>query len=419
MSEPSIVPEEWQQHELGRYIRIKHGFAFQSDHFVPKGQHTLLTPGNFNMEGGFRELGSKQKYYDGHIPDGYILNRDQLLVAMTEQAPGLLGSAILVPEGGRYLHNQRLGLVEICDEEAVDNRFLYFLFNSEDVRVTLATTASGTKVKHTSPSKICDVKVWMPLLEEQRKIAETLSTWDEAIEQQTRLLALKRERKRGLMHQLLTGKVRFKEFEGLEWRKLKLADVVDLLKDGTHGTHEHFENGVPLLSAKDIIDGKILLNNEPRLISLADYGKIHKNYFIQKNDLLLTIVGTLGRVALVKTEARFTVQRSVAIIRAGKKLLPEYLYFCFQSRGMQKALQGSANASAQAGVYLGELAKLGIYLPNIEEQQKIASVLSAADAELETLQTQLSALRLQKRGLMQRLLTGRTRVKLGREVAAS
>ena len=76
-----------------------------------EGDYALLTPGNYFESGGYRDRGEKQKYFTGSIPSDYILSEGDLLVAMTEQAAGLLGSPLLVPEPDRFLHNQRLGLV--------------------------------------------------------------------------------------------------------------------------------------------------------------------------------------------------------------------------------------------------------------------------------------------------------------------
>ena len=90
---------------------IKHGFTFKSKYFTDQGDYVMLTPGNFYETGGYRDRGEKQKYYCGEIPNGFILEKGDMLVAMTEQAAGLLGSPILIPEPNKFLHNQRLGLV--------------------------------------------------------------------------------------------------------------------------------------------------------------------------------------------------------------------------------------------------------------------------------------------------------------------
>ncbi|MDQ8192662.1 hypothetical protein [Roseibacillus persicicus] len=138
---------------------MKHGFAFKSEFFKTAGEHVLLTPGNYYEEGGYRDRGSKQKFYDGEIPEGYILEQDDLLLAMTEQAAGLLGSPLLVPESNRFLHNQRLGLVQRTSEQPLSNRFLFHAFNTKSFREEIHNTGTGVKVRHTSPTKICDTKV--------------------------------------------------------------------------------------------------------------------------------------------------------------------------------------------------------------------------------------------------------------------
>jgi type I restriction enzyme, S subunit len=168
-----------------------------------------------------------------------------------------------------------------------------------------------------------------------------------------------------------------------EWEFVVLKHLTSLLKDGTHGSHANSILGVPLLSAKDINDGKINLNNNPRIISFDDYDTIHRSYEIKENDILLTVVGTLGRVALVQKCQKFSVQRSVAVIRVNEKINHAYLAHFFNGVLFQKALVARANASAQAGVYLGELAKIPIPVPPLLEQQKIASILSSIDATLE------------------------------------
>lgn len=202
----------WESRCLGELLRIKHGFAFQSKYFTEEGDFILLTPGNFFEEGGFRPKNGQEKYYSGTVPAEYLLSCGDLVVVMTEQADGLLGSSALIPESGRYLHNQRIGLIVDLNEKHVDKPFLYHLFNSKLVRRQIAATASGTKVRHTSPSRIYDVVVMMPPMAEQRYIADVLTTWDRAIDLTARLITAKQQRKRGLMQQLLTGRRRFQRF---------------------------------------------------------------------------------------------------------------------------------------------------------------------------------------------------------------
>ena len=109
---------------------------------------------------------------------------------MTEQAEGLLGSSAIVPHGGLYLHNQRLGLVRLLDESKTDRRFVYYLFNSKPVRQQIRASASGVKIRHTAPSRIADVRVSVPALRQQQRIACILSAYDELIENNQRRIRI-------------------------------------------------------------------------------------------------------------------------------------------------------------------------------------------------------------------------------------
>jgi type I restriction enzyme S subunit len=167
--------EGWVEKPLSALAEIKHGFAFKSEYFTNEGRYVLLTPGNFYEEGGYRDRWEKQKFYAGDIPDGYILNQGDFLIAMTEQAAGLLGSSIIVPEDDKFLHNQRLGLVSVKSGAPWVNEFFFHAFNTKRFRRVVHDGASGVKVRHTSPNKLGLVKVRYPLLiSEQKRIAASL-----------------------------------------------------------------------------------------------------------------------------------------------------------------------------------------------------------------------------------------------------
>lgn len=168
--DPVRNEKKWKEERIGDIFSVKHGYAFKSEFFSEFGHYALLTPGNFYEKGGFRDRGDKQKYYLGEILKEYVLNKKDMLVAMTEQAPGLLGSPIIVPESNRFLHNQRLGKIvpQIADFEVL---FIFHLFNSAGVRGKIDIKATGTKVRHTSPTKIEEIIVGYPPLNLQNKFA--------------------------------------------------------------------------------------------------------------------------------------------------------------------------------------------------------------------------------------------------------
>jgi len=162
MTAIGLIPESWEFTQLKKFFSIKHGYAFKGEYFKESGEYILMTPGHFFEEGGFKDQGSKTKYYTGEIPQDYLLKERDLLIAMTEQKSGLLGSYAFVPESNKYLHNQRLGLIENLDHNSIDIDFLSHVLNTNIVRKQIAQTATGSKVKHTSPGKILDVWVTIP-----------------------------------------------------------------------------------------------------------------------------------------------------------------------------------------------------------------------------------------------------------------
>ena len=147
-----------------------------------------MTPGNFAVGGGF--LADKPKYYAGPVPDDYILQEGDLVVTMTDlsKAGDTLGYPALVPRilGRRYLHNQRIGLVEIKEGAEADKRFLFYRLRASDYRHHILATASGSTVRHTSPGRIHEFETTLPAITEQRAIAGVLGALDDKIEQNRR-----------------------------------------------------------------------------------------------------------------------------------------------------------------------------------------------------------------------------------------
>lgn len=171
---------EWKRYKLGDLLRVKHGWAFKGEFFSETGIQSILTPGNFYESGRFKANTSKDRFYIGEYPKEYLCSKGDLIVAMTEQAAGLLGSTAIVPEDNRYLHNQRIGLIS-CNEY-LNKDFAYYLFMTQTVRQQISRSASGTKVKYTSPEKIYEVQVDIPKIQTQKNIAIFLSILDKKIQ---------------------------------------------------------------------------------------------------------------------------------------------------------------------------------------------------------------------------------------------
>lgn len=161
--------------KMGDFLSVKHGYPFQSEHFATEGHYVVVTPGNFYEAGGFKRIPGKEKYFTAQFPAEYLLKKGDLVVAMTQQTAGLLGSTAIIPADDEYLHNQRIGLISF-DETVVDKLYLYYLFMTRPVRKQIEDSASGTKIKHTSPDKIYDVVVYLPNLDVQKHVGQLM--WD-------------------------------------------------------------------------------------------------------------------------------------------------------------------------------------------------------------------------------------------------
>lgn len=165
-----------------------------------------------------------------------------------------------------------------------------------------------------------------------------------------------------------------------------LGDITVFIKDGTHGTHKDVSEGLFLLSAQNIDDGKINIGMNDRKISTNDFNAIHRRYRLQDDDILVSIVGTLGKCAILKDyRDNYTFQRSVAIIRFDtEKILPRFAYYQMLGDSFQGELRKRESKGAQGGVYLGELEKIPFSAPSVETQQKIVAVLDCVTEIIET-----------------------------------
>ena len=183
---------EWKETSLASVIEVKHGFAFPGANIrdEPPGD-ILLTPGNFAIGGGFK--GDKFKYFDGEVPEDYVLKEGELVLTMTDlsKQADTLGYPAIVPRsrGPRFLHNQRLGKVLIKRGAELDRGFLFYLLRTTEYRNEVLASATGTTVKHTSPGRILAHKASIPDLAEQKSIAAVLGALDDKIELNRRMNA--------------------------------------------------------------------------------------------------------------------------------------------------------------------------------------------------------------------------------------
>ncbi|MEQ9363465.1 MAG: restriction endonuclease subunit S [Leptospirales bacterium] len=260
----------WPTIKLGELFKIKHGFAFKGEYFADTGDFILLTPGNFKEEGGLKLKGEKEKFYSGQFPDEYLLKQGDIVVAMTDltQTALILGSSAVIPESGKYLHNQRLGKVFGLNTDRALPEFVFYLFNAPSLRGQVKGSATGATVKHTAPSRIYDVTAPLPPLPIQQRIAGILSAYDELIENSQRRIKILESMARALYREWF---VHFR-YPGHEnharvasplgeipegWEVCKVKDIATV----TYGfpfASKKFNidgNGTPVIRIRDIREG--------------------------------------------------------------------------------------------------------------------------------------------------------------------
>lgn len=294
-----------------------------------------------------------------------------------------------------------------CDGKRLNNRFLKNYFESEffvQQYFGIMSQSTRNQVPITTQRKL---SISIPTIQEQTKIASFLSSVDEKISQLTQKHELLSQYKQGMMQKLFSQKIRFKADDGSEfgeWGITSIKDAVSFIKDGTHGTHpDDLSSNLFLLSAKNLQNGKILIDEKDRRINQREFDSIYKNYKLKDGDILLSVVGTIGRVAIFKEHYEgYAFQRSVAFMRF-KKALPEFVYQLFLAKDFQNELLVRQVVSAQPGIYLGDLSKIEIKLPCLEEQTKIANFLSAIDQKIAGVAQQIEQTKQWKKGLLQQM----------------
>ena len=366
----------WREIALGDAFTVKHGFAFKSAYFEDDGPHFVLTPGNFHEKGGFRSRLGKDRAYVGEFPEGYVLEKGDLIIAMTEQGPGLLGSSAIVPEGNRYLHNQRIGLVDSLDEKILNKRFLYYLFNTMGVRGKINGSASGTKVRHTSPERIYRVCVRVPEPECQARIASLLSAYDDLIENSTHRIALLKGAARELYREWFV-RLRFPSHEHTKivdgvpegWERQTLGDVLSSLESGGRPKGGAREEGIPSIGAENVTGiGQYDFAKEKYVPE--DYFSAMRKGVLRSRDVVLYKDGAnIGRSSYFGDgfpHEKCAVNEHVFILRALPEVGQNLLYFwAAEDETRQHVANLNAN-TAQPGVSQDKLKTLGFVQPPSE-----------------------------------------------------
>ncbi len=351
--------EAWVLRTFGELFKLKHGYAFKGEHFSDVGPYIVLTPGNFYDQGGFKHK-SQEKYYTGDVPEGFILSRGDLLVAMTEQAEGLLGSSAFVPADNLYLHNQRLGLVADLDTERLDRTFLYYLLNFQSVRDQIRATANGAKVRHTSPSRIYEVTARLPDVSTQQKIASILRAYDDLIDSNLRRIAILQAMAQTLYREWF---VKFRSHGRDEvgiansplggipvgWEVLPIKNLGEVILGGTPSrrTPSYWANGtIPWLKSGKLNDIRVIDGTE----SITQEGLRHSATKLMPRKTVL--IAITGAILLSFLEIDACANQSVVGVIASDRVGSEYLHLYLQEHIdlLKSKMSGSAQQHVNKSV---------------------------------------------------------------------
>ena len=400
-----IIPQEWEVKRIkdfGPVITGSTPSTLDSENYG--GRYMFVSPADLSEDAKYimtteKTLSDKGYSQARRIPKGSILFT-------------CIGSTI----GKIGIASQDLATNQQINSIVTNGEYLFYALSFQSNRIKILANEQAVPIINKSDFE--RIKVAFPPLAEQRKIAEVLGVWDEAIEKQARLIEKLALRKRGLMQRLLSAKLRLPGFSE-PWEKVKLGDIGHFLSSNTLSRdclNEQIGN------IKNIHYGDILI----KLPTIVDASFIHIPYVnddvIVKSDYLKN-----GDIIFADTAEDYTVGKAIEIINiqaipvtSGLHTIPfrpksgifvnRFLGYYVNSTDYRRQLQPLIQGIKVYSISKTALCKTTLKIPTLSEQTAIAEVLTAADREIELAKEKLERLRRQKRGLMQQLLTGKKRI---------
>ena len=324
-------------------------------------------------------------------PDCFVLN----IVFAWEQA---VAKTTLAEKG--MIASHRFPMYKPIAGKLDLNYILYFFKSPYGKHLLgLASPGGAGRNKTLGQKEFDKLHILLSPYSEQRKIAEILSTWDEAIDKTEQLIAALQVCKKGLMQRLLTGEVRFPGFD-CEWKEGKLQDIAKVILGQSPGSsaYNHSKIGLPLIQGNADISNR---KTAPKVYT----SKITKQCEI--GDIILSVRAPVGETAMSIHKA--CIGRGVCAIRA-TTCNSRFLYHLLVS--FEQQWQRFAQGSTFTAINSTDIRQISLSMPKtIDEQKRIGKAFDTCDAEIALREQKLAVLQKQKKGLMQRLLTGQVRVK--------
>ena len=317
------------------------------------------------------------------------------------------------------------------DEGVVSPLYIYFKFNDDicsdffefyfdggqanrQIKDIVQEGARNHGLLNLSIDDFFNIKICTPPLDEQKKIAEILSTWDEAINLTINLIENKKRFKKALMQNLLTAKIRFPEFQD-EWREVKLGNIGVFKTSSVDKIIQKGECIVNLVNYMDVYRNTHI-NSSLKLSQTSASNREIENLSLAKGDVLFTpsseTLYDIGHSAVILSDMPNTLF-SYHLVRFRLDIKNDivFLGYVFNQDNILKQFARLSQGATRYTLSIRDFQNVFINLPNLKEQQKIAEVLTAFDDEINLLNLKLENLKKQKQGLMQKLLSGKVRVK--------
>ena len=374
MSEFKNLPSGWKVVRLGEICNVKQGLQIPiSERFCENAQNRY-----FYITNEFLKEKSEVKYYIENPPEGTICFCDDILMTRT----GNTGMVVTNVFG--VFHNNFFKIA--YDRQLIKKEYFVFLLTGPKIQNEILKRAGSSTIPDLNHGDFLSIKISIPPLDEQEKIAEILSTWDEAINLTINLIESKRQFKKALMQNLLTAKIRFPQFKD-DWEIVKLEEISEVYQPQTISQSELTDSGFDIYGANGIIGKYSRYNHEFEQVVVACRGN------------------TCGAVNFTKPKSWITGNAMVINLDNSTKSIKTFIYYLLSNTNFQYLISGSGQPQITSNIRYHK-----IKLPNLKEQQKIAEVLMACDDEINLLNLKLENLKKQKQGLMQKLLSGKVRI---------
>jgi type I restriction enzyme, S subunit len=359
------------------------------------GQHPWITPTDITHQRDLTESG--RMLTDAGLKVIRILPANSVLVTCIAS---IGKNAVLRKVGGC---NQQINAVIPNEENNPD--FLYYMF--EAAKIYLQSNAGITATSIVSKAAFQELKFALPLLPEQRAIATALSDVDALIAGLERLIAKNHDIKQAAMQQLLTGQTRLPGFSG-GWELVRLGNVASLKNGYMFRSETYIPTGdYKVITIANVQDGHMI--SEGCSTVAAPPIDIQRHQELRIGDILISMTGNVGRVC------RVSEQKCLLNQRVGKleprTVTNAFLFSLLRQSAFIASMIGAAKGGAQPNLSASDINEYVFFMPKDErEQTAIASVLADMDADLAALESRLAKTRAIKQGMMQELLTGRTRL---------